>query len=90
MMTGDRCRVAELDHPVIVLGERERARRPEVHVDAGLFGETSVAVDAVGRELGHRVRSADEPRDRPRATGPRRDPMSFEHQPSGIPSTARW
>ncbi len=75
VVTGDRGRVPELRHPALVLGERERARRPEVHVDARLLGEPPVEVDAVVRELGHRVRAAnarDEPGGVPR--GARRDP----------------
>ena len=65
VVTGDRGRVPELRHPAVVLGERERARRPEVHVDSRLLSKPPVQVDPVVRQLGHRVRAADA-RDEPR------------------------
>ena len=79
VVTGDRGRVPELRHPAVVLGERERARRPEVHVDSRLLREPPVQVDPVVRQLGHRVRAPnarDEPRGVPR--GARRDPRPLQ------------
>ncbi len=84
MVTGDRGRVPEFRHPAFVLGERERARRPEVHVDARLVLEPPVQVDPVVRELGHRMRATnarDEPGRVPR--GARCDPRPFEEQDVG-------
>ena len=58
VMTGDRRGVAELGESALVLRERERPGRPEVHVDTGFLREPSVQVHAVAREFGQRVGTA--------------------------------